>query len=66
MDLIRDFNLRQFRAALVEIFSFALRICDKEFDIEFDEEENIEEFIEDILIRYDGEEALLRKIFGNE
>lgn len=64
VEILRDFNLRQFRTALVEVFSFALRICDKEFDIEFDEDTPIEEFVEDVLIRYDGEEALLRKIFG--
>lgn len=64
IDILREFNLRQFRAALIEVFSFALRICDKECDIEFDEDTSIEEFIEDVLIRYNGEEALLRKLFG--
>lgn len=64
IDKIRTYNMNQFRAAISEEFSFALRILDKECDLRFSSEDNIETFIEDVLIRYDGEEALLRKIFG--
>lgn len=58
------FNLSQFNAAIQEELSAALADCGKESDVLFDEDMNIDDFLEEVLIRYDGEAILLKKIFG--